>query len=64
MQNPVIASDNHTYNYMAIMQLYLQAKRPLSPLTGEPLKPVESLQPNWELRNAVSQLVFNYKQPV
>ena len=62
MQNPVIASDGHTYNYMSIMRLYLQCRRPLSPVTNEPLDLVDSLKPNWALRNEISKLISQKKK--
>lgn len=58
MKNPVIASDGVTYDYGAIIRLYLKEKHPQSPTQqGAVLADVCTLRPNWEARKRLMRMV-------
>ena len=58
MRNPVIASDGITYDYDAIIRLYLKEKTPTSPVyTSVVLAAVETLRPDWESRKRLMRML-------
>ncbi len=58
MRNPVIASDGVTYDYNAIIRLYLKEKTPSSPVYPSiVLAAVETVRPDWESRKRLMRMI-------
>lgn len=62
MRNPVVASDGVTYDYDAIIRLYLKEENPESPTCpGVVLDVVKTLQADWRTRKRLMRMIQQSK---